>query len=314
MQSIQAKTDTIQQSLELKSSLPQQKKISVGRNVIGTGDIRAFQARVKKDSAKRKQAQPTQLKNITQKPKVIETFILTEPRVSVAIPEIPVREGIVLPEKKLIQNNNDWVLGILILSLAILASVRIVFSTYLKQLFNATVNYSTAVRLFRERTFNLLHAAFRLDLLFLLVFSLFAYLVLQSFGITLFKYKIVVYLICLAGVILLYSIKRFAYWFIGQITESQPETSEFLFNVNIYSRVLGIVLFPLTLILAFMPMKQEIPLLAVCGFLILSVYILTLLRGAKILLKKQFSISYLILYLCTLEFLPLLLIYKIVSG
>jgi hypothetical protein len=40
-------------------------------------------------------------------------------------------------------------------------------------------------------------------------------------------------------------------------------------------------------------------------------YLLSLNRGAKIFLKKHFSILYLILYLCTLEFLPLLLVYNI---
>jgi len=40
-------------------------------------------------------------------------------------------------------------------------------------------------------------------------------------------------------------------------------------------------------------------------------YLMSLIRGGKIFLKKQFSISYLILYLCTLEFLPLVLIYNL---
>jgi len=41
-------------------------------------------------------------------------------------------------------------------------------------------------------------------------------------------------------------------------------------------------------------------------------YLFTLNRGIKILMKKQFSVFYLFLYLCTLEFLPILLFLKVI--
>ncbi|HAH22872.1 MAG TPA: hypothetical protein DCL77_03780 [Prolixibacteraceae bacterium] len=48
------------------------------------------------------------------------------------------------------------------------------------------------------------------------------------------------------------------------------------------------------------------------GLVVISIfYLVSLARGIKIFLRKHFSISYLILYLCTLEFLPLLLVYNI---
>ena len=213
------------------------------------------------------------------------------------------------------RKNSDWVLGIVVISLIIIASVRIIFSTYLKQLFNATINYPTAARLFRERTFNLLHAAFRLDMLFYLVFSLFIYQTISALDVSFPGFKpLTTYIFCLAIVIAYSLVRRFIYLSIALVTESQFDTLEYLFNINIYNRVLGIILFPMTLIIAFAPL-YNVKLLLITGFAIIAGFFgLTLFRGSKILLKKHFSISYLILYLCTLEFLPLLVIYKLVSG
>ena len=101
---------------------------------------------------------------------------------------------------------------------------------------------------------------------------------------------------------------------IALITESLPETSEYLFNLNVYNRILGIILFPFTLVIAFAPIYNTEALLITGAFMVAVFWGLSLLRGSKILLRKHFSISYLILYLCTLEFLPFLVIVKIASG
>jgi len=315
MQQIQEKSDTLSNSLCLSAPGHQQSHLQVGRKVIDTSEFRSLNSKIKKDSAKRSQAKLVKAKEFGIRPVAPKDTILTEPRVMVAIPEIPPKANVILPEKAFLRKSSDWALGIIILSLIIIASVRIIFNTYLKQLFNATINYATAARLFREKAFNLLHAAFRLDILFFLVTALFIYQSLQAFGASFGNFKpILVYLACV-GVVIVYSLaKRFVYMTIAVITESQPETLEYLFNINIYHRVLGLVLFPFTLFIAFAPMHDIQPIIATGIAVCILFFGQSLLRGSKILLRKHFSISYLILYLCTLEFLPLLVIYKVITG
>jgi hypothetical protein len=79
-----------------------------------------------------------------------------------------------------------------------------------------------------------------------------------------------------------------------------------------FNRGTGIILFPVVALIAYFP--AENPMVAVfLGILTTLVfYVMLLKRGISILLKKQFPIFYLFLYLCTLEILPLLLIYKLV--
>jgi Domain of unknown function (DUF4271) len=217
---------------------------------------------------------------------------------------------VVYPGKKVLRSNPDWLVGVLLISFLLFASVRLIFNKYLSQLIQSTINYSTFTRTFRERYFNLFHASFRLDLVFSLILALFGY---QSFNI--FKISLgaartyYTYLICLGIVFGYFLIKKTIYHIIGILTESKTEVQEYLFSITVYNRVLGLFLMPVTATIAFIPLANAEPMLYAGLAVIAIFYLMSLFRGAKIFLKKHFSISYLILYLCTLEFLPLVLIY-----
>jgi hypothetical protein len=219
---------------------------------------------------------------------------------------------VVFPGKKMMRSNPDWLVGVLVLAFFLFATVRLIFNKYLSQLAQATINYSTFIRMLRERYVNLFHASFRLDLIFTMIMSLFGYQFLNTykinFGITNSFY---VYLVCLGMVIGYFTAKKVIYTIIGILTESRHEVREYLFSITVFNRVLGLFLLPVTAIIAFVPLYRPEPLLFTGLGIIIIFYLLSLIRGGKIFLKKHFSISYLILYLCTLEFLPLLLIYNI---
>jgi len=219
---------------------------------------------------------------------------------------------VVFPGKKMVRNNPDWMIGILVISFFLFATVRLIFNKYLSKLAQATVNYSTFSRVYRERYFNLLHASFRLDIIFNFIIALFFYQFLNAYKINFgIKNSFQVYLVCLGMIIGYFLLKRIAYFLTGIMTESNKEVNEYLFSISVYNRILGLFLLPITAIIAFVPFYQP-ELFMFAGLAIIAVfYLLSLARGAKIFLKKHFSILYLILYLCTLEFLPLLLIYNL---
>ena len=219
---------------------------------------------------------------------------------------------VVFPGKKLTRNNPDWLVGVLVLAFFLFATVRLIFNKYLSQLVKATINYSTFTRVFREKYFNLFHASFRLDVIFNLTMALFGYQLLSSYKINFgISSSFYVYLICLGIVIGYFIVKKVLYGLIGIMTESKREVSEYLFSITIFNRVLGLFLLPVTAIIAFVPIYQPELLIYTGIGIIIIFYLLLLARGVKIFLRKHFSISYLILYLCTLEFLPLLLVYNI---
>ncbi|WP_146161460.1 DUF4271 domain-containing protein [Mangrovibacterium marinum] len=220
--------------------------------------------------------------------------------------------GLALPEHKLPGRSADWTIGVLIAALVLFTSVRLFFGKYLKQMFHAAVNYATASRLYRERSVSLTHAAFRLDLLFALILSLFLF---QIFGSQLslgLSSSILKYLVIFGGVVVYFGFKQVVYSAQGKLTETNAETQEVLYNMNLYNRILGLGLVPVTLILAFSRLQNPEIIVGIGGIMALVCYILLVLRGLKILLRKDFPLFYLILYLCTLEILPLFFIYKLV--
>ncbi|WP_339735328.1 DUF4271 domain-containing protein [uncultured Sunxiuqinia sp.] len=220
--------------------------------------------------------------------------------------------GIGLPEKSISRDKPDWFIGIFILVLILLATVRLFFSKYLNQLFHAIVNYATSSRLFRDRSVSITHASFRLDLIFYFIFSIFIFQFFAEFSGSFQKADFLTYLIILGLVVSYYTLKRLAYSFSGIVAEATSETTEFLYNMNLHNRILGLFLIPVTLVIAFTTLQNP-RLVFYTGLLIcVAFYLLLLVRGAKILMTKHFSIFYLILYLCTLEILPLIFIYNLV--
>lgn len=222
------------------------------------------------------------------------------------------KPGIGLPEKSISRDKPDWFIGVFILALILLATVRLFFSKYLQQLFHAIVNYATSSRLFRDRSVSITHAAFRLDLVFYFIFSIFIFQFFAEFSSSFQKADFFTYLIILGLVVSYYILKRLAYSFSGIVAEATSETTEFLYNMNLHNRVLGLFLIPVTLIIAFTTLQNPRLVFYAGLFICGAFYLLLLIRGAKILMTKHFSIFYLILYLCTLEILPLIFIYNLV--
>jgi hypothetical protein len=224
---------------------------------------------------------------------------------------IPATEGLHLPERPFNQITYDWVTLLLLLALALFASVKVTWGKYISSLFQSIINYSTSLRMFQEKNNSLLQGAFQLDVLFYIIFSVFFFQILIFFRINLTYQHFNLYLFCLALVIIYFVTKNSIYRFIGAILEKKGETGEFLYNSDNFKRVAGLILLPVVAIISFYPYSHEtIPVYA--GIVVvLLIYSLLIIRGFTILLKKQFSIFYLFLYFCTLEFLPLVLLYKI---
>jgi hypothetical protein len=235
---------------------------------------------------------------------------LTTANLSATI-EIP-EQGIVLPIREKAGVNSDWLSLIILLSIILFASVKHSYSKYLNHLFQSIINYSTSFRMFQEKNVSVFHGAFRLEVFFYITVSVFLFQVVNYYGIGLRYKNGLLFLMCLAAIILYFLGKKLIYRIAGSVVDGVQETGEYLFNMDNFNRIAGIFLFPVITLIAFNPFKS-IDNVVVTGIILLGlIYVALLQRGIAILLKKQFSIFYLFLYLCTLEFLPLLLIYKVV--
>lgn len=224
----------------------------------------------------------------------------------------PPESNLVLPVREKLPTGTDWLTVVLFGAIILFATIRYSYIKYIKHLFTSLVNYPTSVRLLQDSNYPASHAAYRLDVIFYLIFSIFVYQVFNYLEWAGANYKITFFAWIAAGVVLYFVGKKLLFQIVGLMFETQSETSEFLFNVNNFNRSLGLVLLPMVILIAFSPLQNTGFLIFAGSAIVLANYLLLLQRGIFILLRKQFSIYYLFLYLCTLEFLPLLLIYKVV--
>jgi hypothetical protein len=218
----------------------------------------------------------------------------------------------VLPVREKLPIETDWLTVILFGAIVLFATIRYSYIKYIKHLYTSLVNYPTSMRLLQESSYPASHAAYRLDVIFYIIFSIFVYQVFNHMEWAEANYKLSFFARVVVGAVLYFVVKKLFYRIVGLLFETRAETSEFLFNVDNFNRSLGLILLPLVTLVAFSPIQNTGILIFTGIAVVLAFYLLLLQRGIFILLRKQFSIYYLFLYLCTLEFLPLLLIYKIV--
>jgi hypothetical protein len=205
----------------------------------------------------------------------------------------------------------NWSIGLLVLVLGLLASVRISRERYFTQLFQSSVNQKAANRLYHERVYNFLDVAYRLDFLFYCAFGL---LIFHLLRLLIPSYTIPGYLlffICTAAIAAYYILKHSFYRITGHIFDVRSEMGEFVFYQKLGNRMAGVFLIPISFLLYLIKGEMDWVLIAIGGFIVLLFSAVSLLRGAWVVTKKVFSIYYLFLYLCTLEILPLVLVWRI---
>jgi hypothetical protein len=94
----------------------------------------------------------------------------------------------------------------------------------------------------------------------------------------------------------------------------QPVFSEYIHNTFVINKGLGIALFPVIIMAHYLPYPLIKSVLIIGMGIYAIAFILKSIRGYQIIIRKDILIFYMILYLCTLEILPLLLGYKFVIS
>lgn len=219
-----------------------------------------------------------------------------------------------LPYREKTNTNNDWITVVLLLELVLFVLVKNSFSKHIKNLMRSVFNYYTAYKMFREKNNSVLPASLLLEIFYYIIVSVFIYQLFVYHQIEFQFYEFCLFLICLAVLVAYNITKVVLYRFIGLLTERQLETREYLFNMSNFNQIVGILIFPLVAFIAFNPFENTEIAIIIGALLIFSFYVLLIFRGIGILLRKQFSIFYLFLYLCTFEFLPIFLVYKLVVA
>lgn len=120
--------------------------------------------------------------------------------------------------------------------------------------------------------------------------------------------------ICFVAIAVVITIRHILCLITGNISEEKDLFAEYIITIYHSYRYLAVILFILTIFILytrFIPVET----LFTAGLVTLAVvYSIRLIRFFFIFLKEKISIFYLILYLCALEFLPVLVLMKYITG
>jgi hypothetical protein len=247
----------------------------------------------------------------TSKPVFIEASETTEPLIHQTINETPVVRSVIRDQAL----RPDWLLGVIIGSLVLLAWIKLFFSKFLDQTIQSLGNYQLSAKLLRDQSIFSKRVAFALNLNFVMVTGALVYLLMEYFGLKLFPYKgflnYLSYSLLIAMLILLrYLVNNF----IGHVFRKQNEFRDYLHQLLIIYKNLGIYLLGLVAGIAYINEEFRVYLVWFALVLVIAGVSFRLFKGLQIVLNyKDVLIFYMILYLCTLEILPLLIFYRFFS-
>lgn len=122
--------------------------------------------------------------------------------------------------------------------------------------------------------------------------------------------------ICIASgvIVVLVNIRHFMCLAVGNLSGQTDTFNEYIVTIYHSYRISSLVIFIIILLLVY---STHIPpqLCIISGFTVLGIfYLYRILRLLFIFIKRGVSISYLILYLCALEILPVLILVKYLAG
>jgi hypothetical protein len=209
----------------------------------------------------------------------------------------------------------DWLLGIFLFLVVLFVWIRIFYSKFFNALASALVSFQLSVKLFEERNVLQRRVSIVLDFIYVIVTTVFLFELIEYSGFAGTGMTGINLFLLLLNILMLYSILRIIILrMTGSLFLVTPLFSEYIHNTYVVNKGLGILLFPVIIMAEYMPYKI-IPFVLLLGIILYGIAILfKSFRAYQIIIRRDILIFYLILYLCTLEILPLLLGYKFVTS
>lgn len=209
----------------------------------------------------------------------------------------------------------DWLLGIFLFLVLLFVWIRIFYNKFFSSLGSALSSFQLSSKLFEEK--NVLHqrVSIVLDFIYITVFSVFLFEYIEYTGDARAGMTGMRLFLLLLNIVLLYTISRVVVLRLtGSLFMSRRLFAEYMHNTFVVNKGMGIVLFPVIIMAQYLPFKI-IPVVFILGIIVfIAAFLLKTLRAYQIIMRRDILLFYLILYLCTLEILPLLLGYKFATS
>ncbi len=209
----------------------------------------------------------------------------------------------------------NFTLVFLLFSLALLAFIKAIFGKYLNQLLQAVIYYGESLKLYRDHNTLIDRLFFICNFIFIISGGFFCFYLMGYIKPNILSgHPIILCFYCFSFILGIYFSKFVINKIFGFIIYRSSVFDEFLHNTFAYFKVMGLFLLPIICIIPFVTLNLRITFLVIGVIIIFSLYLISIFRATKIMLQKDILLFYWILYLCTVEFLPIMLLYKFFNN
>lgn len=207
----------------------------------------------------------------------------------------------------------DWFLGIFLVLSILFIWIRMFYGKYYTILAGALGSAQLSTKLFRERNVLVRRVSIVLDFIYLVILSMFTFEVLRHFNLLGSRLSPFNQFMLVLNIVMIYTLLRVLLLRLtGFLFLKRNLFLEYIHSTFVVNKGTGLLLLPVVVAGHYFPhtLVSAVMLLGL-SFLAIA-FIWKTIRGYQIIRRKDIAIFYLILYLCTLEILPLLIGYKFI--
>lgn len=207
---------------------------------------------------------------------------------------------------------DGWQTLLLLTAFLLLGLTKAFANSRFKQSIRALINYGVALEINRDEKVFFHRGNILTTAIYLITSSLFLYHLKQVVNTTVLDQdNYLLYLLILGSILFIYSIKFLFSKVLFFVFNELSLSSEYIFNVSLYNNLLGIILIPVLSIIYFTSISFNTATVYLFIPIVAIVFLMRLLRLIVIGNSKGISYLYIFLYICTLEILPLVVMYRI---
>lgn len=201
-----------------------------------------------------------------------------------------------------------------ILLLGFLSFIMTRFRSDVNDIYKAFLSQNLMSLLYREKGTILKLSYVSLYVLTILSVGTMTFLTTSLFGVKIFQSNLGSLISCIAGVAGIYIGRHFLLSLLSYVFPFSKEINLYSFTIAIFNYIIGIVLLPFIIFIAFAPSNTHITLVYIALFAIFLIYIFRTIR-TLIITNKYLTHSkfHFFMYLCTVEIAPILILLKLVG-
>jgi hypothetical protein len=203
---------------------------------------------------------------------------------------------------------------VLLLSMVIVGSLSLFYKRHLQRIVKAIGSFSEAQLIYRERNSPLQRASAQMNFLFhtMIAVLLGQWIAFNGIEVLQLGFWEIMFALFL-GMNALYVYRFIISRVIGYLFDLKEVFHEFFFHMYLFPKVLGLVLFPVTVLIQYGTGMLQTTLFNLSMGLVALFYLGQTLRSFRVIIKYNVSILFLILYLCAFEIVPVIWVYKLIS-